>query len=208
MPDTLQLNRRLPLASFAVLAAVWGCRGDTITGPSSRSGATPEADIAPTVLLAPTLTGEDLAGTGRFVQRGNCLTGSATATFAVRGPALGPYTGTFIEIGRLVIQEGIADFESAFVIYSPAGLVTGRKTLVSVEIAGGCGPDGRVVFGNAAGPELAAHYTATIRTQSGTFRDAGSSEVELLGSSDLWKVGETFISDGTATVPVSLGDDD
>jgi hypothetical protein len=207
MPNTLQVHRRLPLATLAVLLlAVWGCGRDAITGPSSRSGATPLADISPTNPLPPTLTGEGLAGTGRFVQRGDCRTGPVAVDYLVRGPAGGPYPGTFVEVGRVLIQGFIVGFEAGFFISSPAGLVTGRKTFESMDIGITC-LDGRVVFVSAAGAEVTARYTAIIRTRSGTFRDAGSTEIDLTGVSDHLVVGEGFGSDGSATVPVSPDDD-
>jgi hypothetical protein len=125
---------------------------------------------------------------------GSCdLAMGSTVHFIQAGTASGPYSGTFSEEGTFTIgaQPGdvnstvpVRSFNSSFVIDSPAGQITGTKTL---DFAGGrClvltdgGTTTRVVSINGF-----VHYEATIVTASGTFTDSGRATVR----------GETFSVD-------------
>ncbi len=169
------------LATLSVLAAFMGAEGARAGG----SGGTPEEGES---VVAP-LTGEVLitssAGDpGTSTASGTCNPlGTSTFTFEVTGVAIGPYPGTFVERGTFTLGPAgfpLQSFDATFTITSPAGLVTGAKTLEGVvpTHSGACGS--AVFLGTepeAFHFQVPVRYTAQIATPSGTGTDSGASFV-------------------------------
>lgn len=113
--------------------------------------------------------------------------GTSTFGFTVTGVSAGlTYPGTFTEIGTLATNPfGIdTSFESTFTINSPAGTVTGSKSLVTSVLAicgnvaiGSGGPNAILFEGNVS-------YSATITTPNGSRMDSGTAFVSY-GDSDV-----------------------
>jgi hypothetical protein len=109
--------------------------------------------------------------------------GESDFTFVVTGVAIGPYPGTFAEVGSFTLGPvgfPLVAFEAEFTITSPAGTVTGTKTLEGVTPThiGACG---EFVFSGAEAEavnfQVPVRYTATITTPGGTATDQGDSFV-------------------------------
>lgn len=125
----------------------------------------------------PTLTGERLFSIGSTVMATvDCTPGRpATTTWKVTGTADGPFPGTFQEIGRATAPPGggtVTEFLAGFRISSPAGIVTGVRTL---------GPGSEVFQRCADGVGSTATgftpYAARIQpTGAATSRDRGRSD--------------------------------
>jgi hypothetical protein len=146
-------------------------------------------------LVAP-LTGENLLASelgtpGTSTVSGTCNPfGTSTFTFTVTGEAFGPYPGTFTESGTLTLGPfgagpsfAATSFESTFTINSPAGTVTGSKTLTALGAPTSLGLCGTAAFptggANALHFDGTLSYTATITTPTGSRTDSGESHVTL-----------------------------
>jgi hypothetical protein len=143
--------------------------------------------------VAPTLTGEELSGIPEVTPE--CRPdGTSTVTFTVSGTAAGPYPGTFTETGTATIGPQTVDlqagnslgtlltFDAVFTIHSPAGEVSGTKTL-SLPLTN---PAREVAIGqcNTFGPgnlvqlvdvvdRFTVRYEAHLATPLGEFSDRG-----------------------------------
>jgi hypothetical protein len=156
-----------------------------------------------------TLTGELFIGSPTVTSNCN-TTGVSTISYSVSGVATGPYSGPFFASGIATIGPQplpgffvpLTGFTETFTIDSPAGFVTGTKTLFRgsnlAPNAGRCTDFDRN-FG------AGATYEATIRTATGTFRDRGQTLVAL-NEPGLGGVGgefiESFFSDLQVPEPV------
>lgn len=143
-----------------VFAAVAGLLGPTVIGAAASAASPP----------APTLTGEyfSFPSGGIDVSCGN--TGSFS--FALSGTAAGPYTGTFTASGTGTVDPlyTLASFTETFTINSPAGQVTGTKTISAPESSGEfCyqDPDTFIITPTT-------NYQATISTGQGNYTDQGT----------------------------------
>ena len=182
-----------------------------MAGPLARAGNAQQAADPP----PPTLTGESLVaytitgefygpdeGLGEFtVTSVSCSEseGEGTLTYTARGPAAGPYPGTYEETGTFelgdptvfgprVVESFEATFEIDAVIDDEPYTVTGTKRapVSSLEYPyGECFTDGddsgerEEVFLAIAGTATTS-YEATIETPSGSrFRDSGNARVGL-----------------------------
>ena len=201
---TLRLVIRVAVSVLVIICCVGGVFG--------------RADAAQ--VTAPTLTGElfmDPVATAT----GDCDPATtATFTYATAGIATGAYPGTFTETGTVTIQPQpagppellgqlppapLVSWTAAFAIDSPAGQVTGTKTLAVTGGTGNCYFYHLIgiphIFRSAVGT-LA--YTAEITTASGTFSDHGTSVAGLhtdLGSGPFM---ETFTSALPTAEPVDV----
>jgi hypothetical protein len=173
------------------------------------------------------LTGENLSSqevtdagqTGTSVVNGMCNPlGQSNFTFTVTGIAEGPYPGTFSESGSFTLNafamfpdfdSTIESFQSTFTINSPAGTVTGNKSMEGFEATsfGICGllalgmPEAISIFGTTS-------YNATI---NGSAQDSGTTFVDYtdLDLPDLGLVnGHNFSETFTSTAPPGGDDDD
>lgn len=137
----------------------------------------PASGAAASLVLPASLAGETLSGaptltnvTCNFV--GNSSQG--TFDFSVSGTATGPYPGTFTETGSGTVSAvgGQLAFSASFTITSPAGNVTGTKSLASSGLfAAGCDPG----LGNIVANGISANYQATISIQGVAYTDSGTS---------------------------------
>jgi hypothetical protein len=170
------------------------------------------------------LTGETLITSGAgdpgtSQATGTCdPLGTSTFTFEVTGVAVGPYPGTFVERGTFTLGPAgfpLEAFEAEFTITSPAGIVTGTKTLQDVVVthSGVCGEF--AVPGTE--PEafffqVPVRYTASITTPSGSGTDSGNSfvtysETQLRGPG-VEGNGFAFDESFESTEPMPTDDDD
>src|SRR5215213_1567910 len=137
-----------------------------------------------------TLTGEHFVGTPDVTT--DCRPdGTSTVTFTVSGDAVGPYTGTFTEVGTATIgphtlsPEGgqsigsLLTFDAVFTIQSAAGDVTGTKTLAfpvtdpGTQVAiGQCNTSQNVELEDVI-DRYTVRYEAQISTGDGNFADRG-----------------------------------
>lgn len=146
--------------------------------------------------------------------------GTSTFTFTVTGVAVGPFPGTFVETGTFTLGPvgfPIESFEATFTITSPAGTVSGTKTLTGATSIGS-GVCGAFAFGGteaeAVDLQTAVRYTAQITTPGGTATDSGDSfanydETQLRGEAaqgNGFSFTETFTS--TSFVPSCEEDND
>jgi hypothetical protein len=162
--------------------------------------------------------------TGTLTVTGTCNpTGTSTFEFEAAGFAGPPYAGTFTESGTLVLgpfgvpgnPNTAVAFESTFTIDSPAGTVTGTKSMVGFEDGslGVCGEAVGDSHPDAVMFQSDVSYTATITTAAGTGTDTGTANVSL---ADLhvrgepgfngYSFGESFVSSGPG--PGGGGGDD
>jgi hypothetical protein len=97
--------------------------------------------------------------------------GNSVYQFHVEGEAVGPYTGTFVEDGTFTIAPittpMLSTFDATFTITSPAGMVTGTKTLapdLAPPNVATCGPFSGAVPNdpNSFGFESTLRYSATL----------------------------------------------
>jgi len=152
---------------------------------------------------APSLSGEFLVGEGENLDvTGSCSqTGTSTITYSVSGVAVGPYTGSFTEIGTVTIGQTptgnfslgfpikqVTTLEAFFTIDSTVGQVTGSKRLIeqSNVVHGLCEdftnytPPGTSSLISGTYQRVCAcayglSYEALIETGAGTFQDSGNS---------------------------------
>jgi hypothetical protein len=141
-------------------------------------------------------------------------TGTSTFSFEASGPAIGPYPGTFTEAGTITIGPqtpglftAVQSFTASFTISSPAGDVSGTKSVTGPTnpVLGNAecldAPDNaRAANLNSAG----VTYDARIATPDGTFFDHGATDVNVLEQHvigfDASDFREEFFSDLTAVV--------
>jgi hypothetical protein len=205
--------RRMFFAALAIVIVV------AITdGPFS----TALAQTAP----PPPLTGETLLSLAPEVT-GRCNPdGTSTISFSAFGEAVGPYPGTFSEVGTATIgpQEPaevatlgpLLAFDAVFTIESEVGRVTGTKTLMfqvgdPVIAQGTCNTIENVEFLDATHLN-AVRYEAIIVTADGAFADSGfiplgavQQQRVLADPSSVTSIFvEQFASDNNETTPVAL----
>ncbi|HEX8499566.1 MAG TPA: post-COAP-1 domain-containing protein [Pyrinomonadaceae bacterium] len=119
----------------------------------------------------------------------NCTQGGVAGfDFATSGTATGPYPGTYVESGSVTFQNApggiILSFSSSFTITSGSTVITGTKTLAAVQPPQGSNnrgtcqvlPNGNLQVTNIF-MIVAAQYTATIPTATGTVTETGTSRV-------------------------------
>lgn len=149
---------------------------------------------------APPLTGEFLVGSPVDITATCSATGASTISYSVSGVAVGPYPGTFTEVGTVTIGQTptgnfilgfplkrVTSLEAFFTIDSEVGQVTGNKRLIieSDEVVGLCedfadyevpgGPTISGTFRRVCACPFGLSYDALIETETGTFRDTGDS---------------------------------
>lgn len=208
------MNKRRLLAVAAALS----------TTAAMAFAATAGAQVPP-----PTLTGEHFEGVPDVTT--DCHPdGTSTVTFSVSGVAVGPYPGTYTEVGKATIgpqtlsPEGgsstgtLVTFDAVFTIDSPAGTVTGTKAIAlpltdpGTQVAiGECNTFQNVEL-TAAIDRYTARYDAQISTAGGDFADRGLvplvAVVRVLVFEDPIRITfdsfiEDFASDLTATEPLT-----
>lgn len=127
------------------------------------------------------LTGEVLEGAGPGSANGipvssySCNpSGNSSSNWSVSGTAVGPYPGTFTESGTVAFGPQtplatVTSFQAQFTITSPAGTVTGTKTLAAspIEAVGFCDAVGGQVV-------VDTDYQAHISTPAGSANDSGT----------------------------------
>ncbi len=164
------------------------------------------------------LLASELGNPGTSTISGTCNPfGVSTFTFTVTGLAAGPYAGTFSESGTVTIGPSLnaSAFNSTFTINSPAGTVTGSKSLTGFE-ATSLGLCGTAAFPTGGADSLhfegTVSYAATITTPTGTGTDSGESFVNLQDSQIRGQIGfngfafsESYVS---AAVPTCTEDND
>jgi hypothetical protein len=181
----------------------------------------------------PTLTGESFAaglfttppGLGSIVlTSANCNpAGTSTFSYAVSGPAAGPYPGTFTETGTVTMSPQtipggfsnpsglLTSWTVSFSITSPTGTVTGTKTLpagttgVGICTTAAQSPVGVEQYSaNVVPPGLA--YTATIAAGGAQYRDTGLSFPATFNDVPATPVSnnfnESFTSGQATTIPL------
>jgi hypothetical protein len=158
----------------------------------------------------PGLSGETFSQTVPLQVTRTCdPSGNSTITFTAQGTAAGPFAGTFTETGSLTlgpqnlpqvipgslftVNAGqVLTFDAHFTIDSPAGQVSGDKTVVVADpgnqaacvVAGsalvdlGLGEETCTNVDNATAILPALEYTATIHTTT-TSQDNGGSTAQL-----------------------------
>lgn len=172
-------------------------------------------------LTGETLITSEAGGQGTSQVDGTCNPlGTSTFTFTVTGVAVGPFPGTFVETGTFTIGPvgfPIESFEATFTITSPAGTVSGTKTLTGATSIGS-GVCGAFAFGGteaeAVDLQTGVRYSAQITTPGGTATDSGNSvvnydETQLRGEAahgNGFSFTESFTS--TSFVPGDDDDDD
>ena len=131
----------------------------------------------------PTLDGEIMTGVPQVTSNCN-LSGTSTISYTVSGVATGAYPGTFTETGVATIGAQpspgnavpITSFSATFVIESGVFRITGIKTLANATVyatnLGFC-----TDFLRSFGAE--ATYDARVSTPTGTFADAGRTNVAV-----------------------------
>ena len=208
------------LRLFAQLAVAAGVL--LIAFPTS----TALADTGP-----PTLSGEQFFDPAPNVTATCDTGGTSTISFSSSGVATGPYSGTFKETGVATLGPQAFDvngtptgslltFDAVFTIQSPAGEVSGTKTLVlpitdpATQVAiGQCGTVGmepqrqELVNVNA---HFTVHYTAEISSAAGEFSDQGVDPLVFLNRVTVedgrildQQFFENFASDLVATQPLT-----
>jgi hypothetical protein len=177
----------------------------------------------------PTLTGEEFTASPDITA--NCdPSGTSTVTFSASGVATGPYSGTFTEVGTATIgpqtlapeggasQGTLLTFDAVFTVQSPAGEVTGTKTLAfpvtdpATQVAvGQCNTFGPAELVDAI-DRLTVRYEAQISTAEGDFADRGLIPVVAVQRVRYFEdpirtafdsFVEDFLSDLTATEPLT-----
>jgi hypothetical protein len=181
--------------------------------------AKPDEELVP--LTGETLITSEAGDPGTSQVDGTCNPlGTSTFTFTVTGVAVGPFPGTFVETGTFTLGPvgfPLESFEATFTITSPAGTVSGTKTLTGATSIGS-GVCGAFAFGGteaeAVDLQTAVRYTAQITTPGGTATDSGDSfvnydETQLRGEAaqgNGFSFTETFTS--TSFVPSCEEDND
>jgi hypothetical protein len=198
----------LVAALFAIAAPVAYADGDDDDEGSS---------VRP--LTGETLLASEIGNPGTSTVTGTCdPLGTSTFTFTITGLATGPYPGPFTETGTIVLGPfgvpgnplAATSFESSFTISSPAGTVTGTKSLegfaaASLGLCAEAGAADSLRFEGNVG------YSATITAPSGTGTDSGISFVNL-GDTQIRDVpgnnGFNFLETYTSDRQGSCEDDD
>lgn len=152
------------------------------------------------------MTGESLSVT--FVPPGDSFAialscspdGSGTIVYAVGGLATGPFSGTFIERGTVVVNPSlfVTALDATFTIVSGSTTVSGSKHLdpaLAASARGLCSTETTTFF------DAQTLYAASIQGPNGTFHDEGSSSVSI-PTSRLPYFGEAYVSSLTAPAPV------
>lgn len=163
----------------------------------------------------PTLTGEflytdGLSGSGTQ----HCDTENMHLTFSVSGIAVGPYPGTFTESGSATLTPyptgtgafSATSFEASFTIQSGSTTITGEKHLLpTIRNLIVCTEDDPP-FGETTSLAVQTTYEATITTETGTYRDEGTTYVDYgsyeANGEDLVGFAETFTSALLTPIPV------
>jgi hypothetical protein len=178
--------RRRTIATVATFALI-----ATIVVPSPVMAQEPAAP----------LTGEFLVAGPIDVTATCSQTGTSTISYSASGVAVGPYPGTFTEVGTVTIGQTetggfslgfpikrVTSLEAFFTIDSAAGQVTGSKRLIieSDEVVGLCEDftnytppgTGSIISGTyrrVCACPFGLSYEAIIETETGIFRDEGQS---------------------------------
>lgn len=182
---------------------------------------------APVVVAPPTLTGEVLESPTPQITTQCNPNGVSTVTFSATGVATGPYPGTFTEVGTATIgpqtlsPEGgqsigsLLTFDAVFTIDSPAGQITGTKTLAipftdpATQVSIGQCNTFNVVELEDVIARFTVRYEAQIATPTGTFSDRGVVPAVFVqrarnATEITFQVfHEEFLSDLTATEPLT-----
>jgi hypothetical protein len=186
-----------------------------VAAPAQAAGKSDSADdstVAP--LTGESLLASELGNPGTSTVSGTCNPfGTSTFTFTVTGLASGPYPGPFSESGTVTVGPSLnaGSFESDFTIDSPAGDVTGHKSLVGFE-ATSLGLCGTAAFPTGGADSLhfegTVSYTATITGPAGSGTDSGESFVNLQDSQIRGQVGfngfafaESYVSTAVPACP-------
>jgi hypothetical protein len=151
----------------------------------------------PSSLAGETFTSHEVKGS---TVTGTCTgvgdnPGEGSFSFSVSGTAAGPFPGTFTESGSFSTARSgyLADFSSTFTITSPAGTVTGNKSLAEDSI--GRTSCTRIEEGtiDVNTSNVATTYTATI---PGVGQATGSATVGMQAvlNSQLFSFSEDFAS--------------
>jgi hypothetical protein len=205
-------------ACVAVAAMLFGLAA----APATAGGGDDDGDDNGNPSLVVPLTGENLLASelgtpGTSTVSGTCNPfGTSTFNFTVTGEAFGPYPGTFTESGTITLGPfGIGpslaatSFESTFTINSPAGTVTGTKTLTALGAPTSLGLCGTIAFPTGGANSLhfdgTLSYTASITTPTGSGTDSGESHVtlqdtQIRGQADFngFNFVETYVSSSPA----------
>jgi len=194
--------------------------------------ATPLLLAAPTAsaqVPPPTLTGETLSSFGPETTSTSFSCdpqGTSTFTYQTSGVAAGAYPGTYAETGTVtfgpqVIPGGpptgfLMSWTASFTITSPAGTVTGTKTLSALvppqspPAIGACTTGGQT-FGaqrsaNTFNSAQKLVYTATITLAGGEqFADSGTSDAsmnDVPATAQTNNFFETYTSQQVTTIPL------
>jgi hypothetical protein len=174
--------------SFRVGLAVLALLSTLATGPAAAADGSGSSSSEPAPLTGEVLITSDPGlepGTSEVTGTCNQPFGGSEFSFVVTGPAIGPYPGTFREVGSFTLGPPgfpITSFEAEFWITSPEGTVHGFKTRRDVTSpvmgVGVCG--GFVFTGAQAGAvdfQTPVRYIADITTTEGTATDRGESFV-------------------------------
>jgi hypothetical protein len=202
MPFTLQGKRAV--CAFVLAASMLGATAVSASADRTPAGPPP-----------PTLKGERLIGPATLSSINCNPSGTSSFNFTVSGPAVGPYSGTFLEFGSATIgpqtilnidEPSLGPVERlsiVFAINSPSGRVFGSKSL-QTPFTGQCQDSANTVsfqgfIRDAAGIDS---YSARIRTAAGTFSDQGTARVNVADETDFGSFGqEVFTSQQLTTTP-------
>ena len=189
-----------------------------VASPAQAAGENGDNDSTVAPLSGESLLASEIGNPGTSTISGTCNPlGTSTFTFTVTGIAAGPYPGPFTESGTVTVGPSLnaGSFESDFTINSPAGDVTGHKSLVGFE-ATSLGLCGTAAFPTGGADSLhfegTVSYTATITGLTGSGTDSGESFVNLQDSQIRGQVGfngfafaESYVS---TAVPACAQDND
>lgn len=170
---------------------------------------------APKSLTGETFLASGLPLRGLSQVTGTCNPlGESSFSFHAEGEAIGPYTGTFVENGTFTIAPiatpMLSTFDATFTITSPAGTVTGTKTLapdlgpVNVAV---CGPFTQFVPNdpNSIDFQATTRYSASVPGAS----DSGQAvvhyqdlQVRDVPDTNTFAFSENLVSTGFQNGPV------
>jgi hypothetical protein len=171
------MRKRFRAGGFVVAV----CLSALFSVPAALANGSDE-ELVP--LTGETLITSEAGDPGTSQVDGTCNPlGTSTFTFTVTGVAVGPFPGTFVETGMFTLGPvgfPIESFEATFTITSPAGTVSGTKTLTGATSIGS-GVCGAFAFGGteaeAVDLQTGVRYSAEITTPGGTATDSGDSFV-------------------------------
>jgi hypothetical protein len=185
--------------------------------PTALAGNDDGGSASAAPLTGESLLASELGEPGTSTVEGTCNPlGTSTFTFTVTGTAFGPYPGTFTESGTVTLSSlpTATSFESTFTISSPAGTVTGSKSLAGFE-ASSLGLCGATAFPTGGANSLlfegTLSYEATITTPLGTATDSGESFVSLQDTQVRGRAGFNgfnFAESYTSTQSIPCDDDE